>query len=321
MKIVILDADTVTKGDIDFSIFNSLGDVTIYGYTEKEDVAERIGDAEIVFCNKSPITSEVISKCPNVQYIGLFSTGFNNVDLKACDKRDIIVTNVPGYSTDAVAQHVFAFILSHFSRVNEYAKTVAGGDWVKSKLFSYFNIPTQEISGLTLGIIGFGSIGNKVALIAQAFGMKVCVYTQTIPDGYENIEFVTLDKLLKISDVVTLHCPLTEETQGLINYENLSKMKKDAILINTSRGPVVNENDLNKALKENVISKAYLDVISVEPMLESNPLRYNENCIITPHIAWAPHKTRVRLVKMVIDNFLAFKDKKPINVVNKGSVV
>ena len=321
MKIVILDAETVTTGDIDLSVFNSLGDVTIYSYTEKEKVAERIGDAEVVFCNKAPITSEVIRQCPNIIYIGLFATGYNNIDLKACDERNIIVTNVPGYSTDAVAQHVFAFILSHFSRINEYAKTVADGDWVKSKLFSYFNIPTQEISGMTLGIIGFGSIGRKVALIAQAFGMKVCVFTRTVPGGYDDIEFVTLNKLLEVSDVVTLHCPLTEETQGLMNYENLCRMKKDAILINTSRGPVINEPDLDRALKEKIISKAYLDVISVEPMLEDNPLRYNNNCIITPHIAWAPFKTRVRLVQIVKDNFLAFKDKKPINNVNKGSVV
>lgn len=321
MRIVILDSNTVTTGDIDLSVFNSLGDVTIYGYTEKEKVAERIGDAEIVFCNKAPITSKVIRQCPNIIYIGLFATGFNNVDLKACDERNIIVTNVPGYSTDAVAQHVFAFILSHFSRINEYAKTVADGNWVKSKLFSYFNIPTHEISGMTLGIIGFGSIGRKVALIAQAFGMKVCVFTRNIPNGYDDIEFVTLNKLLEISDVVTLHCPLTYETQGLMNYENLCKMKKDAILINTSRGPVVNEADLDRALKERIILKAYLDVISVEPMLEDNPLRYNNNCIITPHIAWAPFKTRARLVQMVIDNFLAFKDNKPINNVNKGSVV
>lgn len=321
MKIVILDADTVTNGDIDFSSFDTLGDVKLYGYTEKEDVVKNIGDAEAIFCNKTPITADVIHSCPNLKYIGLFSTGFNNVDLKAASQCNIIVTNVPGYSTNAVAQHVFAFILSHFSKISEYSNSVANGDWVKSKLFSYFNFPTQEVSGLTLGIIGFGNIGKKVAQIAQAFDMNVLVHTSTIKSGFEGINFVTLDELLKSSDIVTLHCPLNEKTEGLINYQNLSKMKKSAILINTSRGPVVNEVDLNKALNEGIISKAYLDVISIEPMSEDCPLRYNNNCVITPHIAWAPLKTRQRLVQMVIDNFNAFKNNTPINVVNKGSVL
>lgn len=320
MKIVVLDADTVSAGDIDFGSLKALGDVKIYGYTEKSDIIKNIGDADAIICNKTPITKDVIEACTNLKYIGLFATGYNNIDLQVATEHNIVVSNVPEYSTDAVAQHVFAFILNHFSRIDDYAKTVENGDWVRSKLFSYFNLPTHEISGLTLGIVGFGSIGRKVAGIAQAFGMNVIVFTRTIPDGYDNIKFVSLDELLKTSDVVTFHCPLNEQTKEVVCERTLSQMKKSAVFINTARGGIVNESNLAKALNNNVIAKAYLDVVAVEPMLENNPLRNAKNCVITPHIAWAPLKTRQRLVKTVIDNYIAFENNTPQNIVNKGSV-
>ena len=321
MKIVVLDADTVSNNDIDFSMLKSVGDVTFFGNTKAQDVASRIGDAQAVLCNKSPITRDVITQCQNLQYIGLFSTGFNNVDLDAADERNIVVSNVPQYSTDAVAQHVFAFILKHFSRVDEYDTTVKNGDWVRSELFSYFTIPMTEIKGLTLGIIGFGNIGQKVSQIALAFGLSVIVYTKTIPEGFDNIRFVSLKELFCEADIVSLHCPLNEQTKGIINSQTLSLMKRDAILINTARGPLVNEDELADALNKNIISHAYLDVVCIEPMLENNPLRNAERCTMTPHVAWSPLKTRERLVDIAVQNIIDFIDKRPHNVVNKGSVV
>ena len=318
MKIVILDADTVTTGDISLEKFKMLGDVTIYNTTTPENVIERIKDAEVVLCNKVLITADIMKQCNNLKYIGLFATGYNNIDLSGADEMGIVVCNAPEYSTNSVAQHVFAFILSHLSRIDEYNKTVADGDWVKSKLFSYFHLPTEEIAGQTLGIIGFGSIGKKVSQIALAFGMKVKVHTRTIPKNYQDIEFVDLDTLFTESDIITLHCPLNEQTKNLINSKTLSKMKKSTVLINTSRGPVINEYDLAQALNNNIIAKACIDVVSVEPMDKDNPLREAKNCIITPHIAWAPQKTRQRLVEIVADNLKQFQNKNPINIVNKG---
>lgn len=320
MKIVILDADTVTTGDISLKPFEELGEVTIYGSTTPDKVVERIGDAQIVICNKVLITKEVMDSCPFIKYIGLLATGYNNIDIEYASQKGIVVTNVPAYSTSSVAQQVFAFILAHYSKVNEYNYTVQNGDWVRSKLFTYFYMPTDEISGMTLGIVGFGSIGKKVAQIALAFGMKVIVNTRTIPQGYDDIEFVSFDEILKRSDILTLHCPLTEKTKNLICTKTLTKMKKTAMLINTSRGPVVNEAELAHALNSNTIAKACLDVIETEPMLKSNPLLRAKNCVITPHIAWAPLKTRQRLIANAVENFKAFEKGNPVNIVNKGRV-
>ena len=315
MRIVILDGDTVSRNDIDLGFFNNLGDVTIYGYTPQNEVATRIGDADVVFCNKSLITQEVFSKCQNIKYVGIFATGYNNVDLQSAKKHNVTVCNVPSYSTNAVAQHVFALILSFYNHVYEYGKSVANGDWINSKLFSYFDIPIFELAGQTIGIVGFGSIGKKVAQIAKAFSMNVLVYTRTIPENSEGIEFVSFDELLKRSDIVTLHCPLTQETSGLINAQKLALMKNSAILINTSRGPVINEQDLSDALENEVIAGAGLDVVKVEPMVASNPLFKAKNCIITPHVAWAPFQTRKRLVNIVYENYKAWLDGNPQNVV------
>lgn len=316
MKIVILDSDTISNGDIDLTCFCNLGNITCYGYTKKEDVAKRIGDADAIFCTKSEITAEVFKLCPNLKYVGLFSTGFNNVDLDAATHNGVTVTNVPEYSTHAVAQHVFALILRHFSKVSEYNSSVENGDWIKSTLFTYYNIPIIELSELTIGIIGFGNIGRKVAEIANAFGMKVLVYTKTIPEGFNNVTFVSQKKLFENSDIITIHCPLNDETKELICMDTISLMKKTAMLINTARGGIVNEKDLAFALNNNLIAAAGLDVLSVEPMLESNPLRIAKNCYITPHVAWSPKSTRERLIKMAIENFISWNEKSPKNVVN-----
>lgn len=316
MKIVMLDSDTVSPEENDFKRFHELGDLVSYTFTKNEDVAERIGDAEIVFCTKSEITDEVFQKCKNLKYIGLFSTGYNNVDIQSATKHNVIVCNVPDYSSDAVAQYAFALILHYCSKVSDYASTVENGDWIKSRLFTYFSIPIYELSDLTLGIIGYGSIGKKVAEIARAFGMKVIVDTRTIPNVSNNISFVSLDELLEKSDIVSIHCPLNDETKELINAKTLSKMKNTALLVNTSRGGIINENDLAYALNNGIISAAGLDVLAVEPMLENNPLRKAKNCYITPHVAWSPYTARQRLLKLTIDNFNAWKKNSPINIVN-----
>lgn len=317
MRIIILDKKTVTLNDISLNEIESLGEVTAYDLTSPEQVIERIGDAEIVLCNKSPITKEVIASCKSLKYVGLFATGYNNIDVEAASERGITVSNAGSYSTMAVAQHVFALILEFSSKVGIFSNSVKNGDWIKSQTFSYFNYPTKEINGLTIGILGFGSIGKTVAKIADAFGMRVIVSTRTVPkDGLSSYEFVTQDELFKQSDIITIHCPLTKDTAGLICKDNLNKMKKNAILINTSRGGVVIEQDLTDALNNDVIAGAGLDVLSAEPMLSTNPLINAKNCIITPHIAWAPKETRQRLVSIVADNVRCFLDGKPKNIVN-----
>lgn len=318
MKIVILDSETVSRNDVSLEGISSLCETEIYGYTKNEDVADRIGDADGVICNKCLISDEVFEKCRNLKYVGLFATGYNNVDTASATRHGAVVCNVPAYSTDSVAQHVFAFILNYFNRISEYNETVQRGDWVNYKLFSYFHIPIQEISGMTLGIIGFGDIGKKVSAIAKAFGMNVIAYSRTpqkITDG--GVDSVSLDELLERSDVVTLHCPLNEGTKELINRETLGKMKSTALLVNTSRGGVVNEQDLADALNNGVIAHACVDVIACEPMREDCPLRGAKNCTITPHIAWAPRKTRERLLEVVRENIKCYIDGKPQNVVNK----
>lgn len=317
MKIVVLDSETVTRNDVSLDGIKALGETEIYGYTKNDEIAERIGDADAVICNKCLITAEVFERCGNLKYIGLFATGYNNVDVDAATRHGAVVCNVPSYSTNSVAQHTFAFILNYFNRIAEYNETVQRGDWVNYKLFSYFYIPIQELTGMTLGIIGFGDIGKKVAGLARAFGMRVLAFSRTAEKiTSEGFEAVSLDELLGMSDVVTLHCPLNEGTKELINKESLSKMKKSALLVNTSRGGVVNEQDLADALNNGVIAHACVDVITHEPMREDCPLRGAKNCTITPHIAWAPKKTRERLLEVVCENIKCYIDGKPQNVVN-----
>lgn len=315
MKIVILDKKTVTEGDISLKAIEDLGEVISYDITEKEDIVKNIGDAEIALCNKVSFDADVIDQCKNLKYIGIFATGYNNINLEAARDKGIIVCNAPSYSTDAVAQHTFAFILHFMNKVAQYNQSVNEDRWINSKTFSYFPYPISEVAGKILGIAGYGSIGQKVAEIARAFGMKIIVYTRTKKD-VPGIEFVNEEDLFKNSDILTIHCPLTEETRNFVNKERIELMKRDAILINTARGPIINEQDLADALNNERIAGAGLDVLSREPMREDNPLKSAKNCVITPHIGWAPIQARERLIGIVADNIKHFIDGNPMNVVN-----
>lgn len=317
VKAVILDADTITGGDVSFLPITGLTETRLFGFTTEAEAAERIGDAEVVLTNKVRITEDTIDKCPNIRFIGVFATGYNNIDIEAAKKRGIVIANVPGYSTNSVAQHTFALILNYYSSVGAYDRTVKNGDWCYSKLFSYFDIPLFELAGKTIGIVGYGAIGQAVGKIARAFNMNVLVHTRTYPADDSGVRVVSLEELLKESDIVTLHCPLTDKTSELINKETLSLMKKTALLINTSRGGVINEPDLRDALNSGTIAAAGLDVLTIEPMAADCPLRDAKNCFFTPHIAWAPLETRERLIKMVAENVSAYLSGKPINNVAK----
>lgn len=317
IRLVILDSETVTRGDVSLDGITALADSSVFGYTPNEKVAEAIGDADAVICNKCLITQEVFDKCPNLKYVGLFATGYNNVDLAAASRRGAVVCNVPAYSTNAVAQHTFALILDYYNKVAEYKKTVADSDWVNYKLFSYFYIPTTEIAGLTLGIIGYGDIGRKTAEIARAFGMNVVTYTRSPQKVTDGTRVCTLEELLSISDAVSLHCPLTPENGKMINAETLALMKPNALLVNTARGGLIDEQALADALNGGRLGGARLDTLTYEPMREDCPLRGAKNCAITPHIAWAPIETRVRLLEKVAENLKAWINGEPINVVNK----
>lgn len=316
MKIVILDSETVTKNDVSLEGITSLGDTKIFGYTPNEMVAECIGDADAVICNKCLITDEVFENCKNLKFVGLFATGYNNVDLESAKKHGAVVCNVPAYSTNAVAQHTFAFLLNHCNKVAEYAQTVDDGAWVNYKLFSYFGIPTYELAGKTIGIVGYGDIGRKVAQIARVFDMNVVTYTRSPQKVTDSTKVCTFDELLEISDFVSLHCPLTKDNEKMIDAYALSKMKRSALLINTARGGLVDEQALADALSYGEIAGACIDALTYEPMREDCPLRQAKNCTITPHVAWAPKETRERLLKKVAENLKCFINGRPINVVN-----
>ena len=316
MKIVILDSETVTRNDVSLEGITSLGDTEVFGYTPNESVAEHIGDADAVICNKCLITDEVFEKCKNLKYVGLFATGYNNVDLESAKKHGAVVCNVPAYSTNAVAQHTFAFMLNHCNKIAEYAQTVDNGAWVNYKLFSYFGIPTYELAGKTIGIVGYGDIGKKVAQIAKTFDMNVVTYTRSPQKVTDDTKVCTFDKLLEVSDFVSLHCPLTKDNEKMINADALRKMKSTALLINTARGGLVDEQALADALNNGEIAGTCIDALTYEPMREDCPLRNAKNCTITPHVAWAPKETRERLLEKVAENLKCFIDGKPINVVN-----
>ncbi len=312
-RAVILDADTVTSGDVSLEPLISLVDTIVYGFTPADEIATNIGDAEIVLTNKCRITEEIFEKCPNLKFIGLFATGYNNIEIDVAKRHGCVVANVPGYSSDAVSQHTFALILNHFSKIDEYNEYVQSGSWGKSKLFTHFEIPLNELSCKTIGIIGYGAIGKSVAKIAKAFNMNVLVYTRTVPENCEEVTVCSLKDLLKSSDVVTLHCPLNDGTKELINAKTLSLMKPSALLVNTSRGGVINEYDLAEALKTGKIASAAVDVLTNEPISPDCPLLGLPNCVITPHVAWAPIETRVRLISLVADNIKAYINGCPIN--------
>ncbi len=315
MKLVILDWSTMCReNDLSAESFRQFGDVCCYPLTSPEETAERIGDAEIVLCNKVKITREIMDSCPNLRYIGLFATGYNNVDVKYAAEKGIAVCNAGQYSTKAVAQQVFAYILDYANRVRDYDSAVKSGEWETSPCFSYFPLPTMELEGKNLSIVGFGSIGRRVAELGSAFGMNVIVSTRTMPSdcGYEVTD---LETAVKKADFLTFHCPLTEKTKGMVNAELLKLMKPSAVVINTSRGAVVNEADLCAALNGGQLARAYLDVLETEPMSPETPLKSAKSCVITPHTAWAPFETRTRLLHIVLDNIAAWLSGSPKNKV------
>lgn len=319
MKLVILDAYAENPGDLSW---DWLGDIVdeydIYDITPPEKVLERSKDADILVTNKTVLTADILSKLPKLRYISTLATGYNVIDTAYAREKGIAVSNIPAYSTDGVAQLVFAFILEMTNQVALHNESVKNGDWCKSEHFCYWKTPITEIAHKTLGIVGFGKIGSAVAQIANAFGMRVIAYSPNTRSysGFGSVDFVSLNEVITQSDIISLHCPLTEETTGLVNYEFLSKMKKTALLINTSRGPVINEADLKRALDEGKIAGAGVDVLSVEPAKEDNPLLTCEKCLITPHIAWASFEARSRLMNIFKSNVEGFVSDKPVNVVN-----
>lgn len=320
MKIVILDSYTTNPGDLSWKFLSKYSDdIMIYPRTSKEDVIKRAKGAEILIINKTVLGKyELNELAPELKYIGLQSTGYNVVDLKAATKNGVTVSNIPSYSTNAVAQLVFSFILQFTNKVNLHSESVYNGEWTECPDFCYWKAPLSELDGKTIGIIGFGSIGQRVAGIAEVFGMNVLFTSKSIKDTakFKTARQVDLDTLFGKSDFVTCHCPLTDETTGLINLDNLRKMKKSAILINTSRGPVVNEEDLAYALNNDIIAGAGLDVLSEEPPKADNPMFKAKNCYITPHIAWASKETRARLINILDSNIEHYLSGNTQNKVN-----
>lgn len=313
MRIVILDGEALNPGDLSWDGFAALGDLTVYGHTLPGEIVPRIGDAEIVITNKTMLGRDVFEQCPSIRYIGILSTGYNVVDLDAARERGIPVTNVPAYSTEAVAQYVFALLLELTSHVGRHSRAVAEGRWAACRDFCFWDAPLMELHGKTMGIIGYGHIGQAAARIARAFGMRVLIHS---PHA-QGDEAVDLDTLLHESDVISLHCPLNERSQGLICRETLAKMKPGVLLINTARGGLVNESDLRDALLSGRVGGAAVDVVSREPMGTDNPLFGLENCLITPHVAWASFESRQRLLNTAVNNTRAFLDGHPVNDVTR----
>lgn len=318
MKIVVLDGFAGNPGDLSWEDIKSLGECTIYDRTAPEEKLERVKDAEIILTNKVPFNASDFDQLPSLKYIGVLATGYNIIDTEAAKAHGVVVTNIPAYSTNSVAQMVFAHLLNITNSVQHYTDEARAGIWSKNPDFSYQNTLLVELHRKKIGIVGLGNIGKAVARIAIGFGMEVFAYTtkshfQLPPE----IHKMDLDDLFRECDIVTLHCPLTPKTKNLVNAERLKTMKPTAILINTSRGPVVNEQDLADALNNGTIYAAGVDVLSEEPAATNNPLLTARNCFITPHIAWATKEARIRLMEITIENIKAFLDGQPVNVVNK----
>lgn len=315
--IVVLDAYTLNPGDLSWKGLEALGHCTIYDRSLDDEVVGRAEDAEIILTNKTLVSADVIEQLESLEYIGVLATGYNIVDIEAARKRGIAVTNVPAYGTRSVAQMVFAHLLNLAQHVGHHAGTVRSGRWTSSVDFCYWDEPLVELAGLTMGIIGLGRIGGAVAKLAVAFGMKVIVYDVVEPKGLpEGCRFVGLDELFSDSDVISLHCPLTEQNKHIVNKERLAMMKNNVFLINTSRGPLVDEQALAEALNSGRIAGAGLDVLTIEPPEQDNPLFTAKNCFITPHIAWATRAARQRLLNVAVENVACFLAGKPQNVVN-----
>ncbi len=317
MKIVVLDGYTLNPGDLSWDGLKELGECTLWDITPPEKTIQRALGADAIFTNKVIIDQNIISCLPGLKYIGVLATGYNVVDTVTAAKAGIPVTNIPAYSTDSVAQMVFSHILNFAQNVSIHAQSVSSGDWARSEHFAYWKTPQAELSGKTLGIIGFGRIGQAVARIGHAFGMRIIYQNRNPKPTLLEAKQVDLDTLLSESDYVSINCPLTDENLGFINSATIAKMKKSAFLINTGRGPLINESDLADALNRDRISGAGLDVLSTEPPAADNPLLKAKNCSITPHIAWATFEARSRLMNITVSNLKAFIDGRPINVVNK----
>lgn len=324
MKIVVLDGYTLNPGDISWKCMEQFGELKVYDRTSydlnSEDlIVERVGDAEVVFTNKTPISKNALEKMPNLKFIGVLATGFNIVDTDAATEAGIVVTNIPTYGTDAVSQMAIALLLEICHHTGEHSNSVKRGEWANNSDWCYWNYPLIELAGKTMGIIGYGRIGQGTGRIAQALGMKVIAYDEyrNLSLENENMKYVDLDELMAKSDVITLHCPLFESTQGMINKDTISKMKDNVIIINNSRGQLIVEEDLAEALNSGKVAAAAVDVVSTEPIKTSNPLLEAKNCIITPHISWAPKESRARLMNIAIENLKQYLEGNPVNVVNR----
>jgi len=321
MKIIVLDGNTANPGDLSWEGFERLGELRVYPRIPENGKASiicAIRDAEAVITNKVPITDDVLEACPSIKYIGVTATGYNVVDLDAAKTKGIPVTNIPAYSTDTVAQHVFALLLEICHHVGYHDAAVKNGAWTRSEDFCFWDYPLIELRGKTMGLVGFGRIGQKVAEIAKTFGMGVLAYSPgKSAMGSGNAEYAELDELYARADIVSLHCPLTEGNKGMIDKNAIAKMKDGVIIINAARGPLVNEWDLSDALNSGKVYAAGIDVASVEPISEDDPLLTAKNCFITPHIAWASKESRQRLIDIAVNNLKAFLDGDPVNVVNK----
>lgn len=315
MKIVIPDSKTVTNGDVSLECFKDFGEVEIYELTNSELISERIKDADVVLCNKTPMNESTLKNADKLKYIGLFATGYNNVDLAYTVNRGITVCNAANYSTNAVAQHTFALILEHYSKIAQYNNFVKEYGWVNSDVFSPFVYNMQELSGKTIGIVGYGSIGRAVAKIAVSFGMNVLFYSRSTKENCSGCKQVDLNTLVASSDIVTVHCPLNKDSEKMFNADLFSKFKKGALFINTARGGVVDEIALRAALESEHLGGAAVDVLNVEPMSANCTLLGVKNLIVTPHVAWAPSETRERVVQIVYNNLANFLNGAPTNVV------
>lgn len=320
MKIVVLDGYTENPGDLSWGGLEELGELTVYDRTtDVSMIAGRIGDAEAVYTNKTPVSADTIAACQSLKFIGVLATGYNVVDVEAARAAGIVVCNIPTYGTAAVAQYAIALMLELCHHIGEHSECVKRGEWEHNQDWCFWKYPLIELAGKTMGIIGFGRIGQRTAQIAQALGMKVLTYDQIENPALENesCHYVPLDELLASSDVISLHCPLFPSTEGIINRESIAKMKDGVLIINTSRGGLIVEEDLRDALNCGKVAGAAVDVVSTEPIHEDNPLLAAKNMIITPHIAWAPKESRQRLMDIAVDNLRAYIEGHPVNVVNQ----
>lgn len=317
MKIVILDGYTENPGDLSWAGFEALGQVTVYDRTPAADILARAKGAEVILTNKTPLSAETLAAlAPELRYIGVLATGYNVVDIAAAKAQGVPVCNIPTYGTTAVAQFVMALLLELCHHVGDHSRSVKAGDWSRCPDFCYWNSPLIELAGKTFGVIGYGRIGRATARLAAAFGMEVLAYDAHASGMDEVARLVSLEELLEKSDVISLHCPLFESNRGMINRESIARMKDGVLLINTSRGPLIDEAALAEALHSGKVAGAGLDVLETEPARPENPLLAEPNCLITPHIAWAPKESRQRLMDIAVDNLAAWLDGRPQNVVN-----